>query len=199
MWWGMLFCWRCLEGKLWLALEPLKWHKEGKHRVHHIYRACAYLGAAADIVDEDLTVLEDDWKTQFWQFRVHPIELPTSTLYSWVELYDSQIAWCHVAAYVNDMGKSPSSNITSSTSIHHVDVWKRNMVAIAAPVIATMGADMNDLLDVRRERYGETQAVLWAGFAFTDDIILILVSAMLGALGAQEWDRISEVLQDTDE
>ena len=166
MWWGMLFCWRCLEGKLWLALEPLKWHKEGKHRVHHIYRACAYLSAAADIVDEDLTVLEDDWKTQFWQFRVHPIELPTSTLYSWVELYDSQIAWCHVAAYVNDMGKSPSSNITSSTSIHHVDVWKRNMVAIAAPVIATMGSDMNDLLDVRRERYGETQAVLWAGFAF---------------------------------
>ena len=195
MWWGMLFCWRCLEGKLWLALEPLKWHKEGKHRVHHIYRACAYLGAAADIVDEDLTVLEDDWKTQFWQFRVHPIELPTSTLYSWVELYDSQIAWCHVAAYVNEMGKSPSSNITSSTSIHHVDVWKRNMVAIAAPVIATMGSDMNDLLDVRRERYDETQAVLWAGFAFTDDIILILVSAMLGALGAQEWDRISEVLR----
>ena len=44
-------------------------------------------GAAADIVHEDLTVLEDDWKTQFWQFRVHPIELPTSTLYAWVELY----------------------------------------------------------------------------------------------------------------
>ena len=123
MWWGMLFCWRCLDGRRWLALEPLKWHKEGKHRVHHIYRACAYLGAAADIVDEDLTVLEDDWKTQFWQFRGHPIELPTSTLYVWVELYDVQIAWCHVGAYVNDMGKSPSSNITSSTSIHHVEVW----------------------------------------------------------------------------
>ena len=195
VWWGMLFCWRCLEGRLWLALEPLKWHKEGKHRVHHIYRACAYLGAAADIVDEDLTVLEDDWKTQFWQFRVHPIELPTSTLYAWVELYDAQIAWCHVGAYVNDMGKSPSSNITSSTSIHHVEVWKRNMVDIAAPVIETMGAEMNDMLQVRRERFGEKQAVLWAGFAFTDDIILILVSAMLGALGAQEWDRISEVLK----
>ena len=195
MWWGMLFCWRCLEGKLWSRSEPLKWHKEGKHRVHHIYRACAYLGAAADIVDEDLTVIEDDWKTQFWQFRVHPIELPTSTLYAWVELYDCQIAWCHVAAYVNDMGKSPSSNITSSTSIHHVDVWKRNMVGIAAPVIATMGAEMNDMLEVRRERFGEKQAVLWAGFAFTDDIILVMVSAMLGALGAQEWDRLSEVLK----
>ena len=195
MWWGMLFCWRCLEGKLWRALEPLKWHKEGKHRVHHIYRACAYLGAAADIVQEDLTVLEDDWKTQFWQFRVHPIELPTSTMYAWVELYSSQIAWCHVAAYVNDMGKSPSSNITSSTSIHHVEVWKRNMVAIAAPVIATMGEEMNDMLDTRRERFGEMQALLWAAFAFTDDIILILVSAVLGALGAQEWDRISEVLK----
>ena len=195
MWWGMLFCWRCLEGKLWRALEPLKWHKEGKHRVHHIYRACAYLGAAADIVQEDLTVLEDDWKTQFWQFRVHPIELPTSTMYAWVELYSSQIAWCHVAAYVNDMGKSPSSNISSSTSIHHVEVWKRNMVAIAAPVIATMGEEMNDMLDTRRERFGEMQALLWAAFAFTDDIILILVSAVLGALGAQEWDRISEVMK----
>ena len=109
-------------------------------------------------MDEDLTVIEDDWKTQFWQFRVHPIELPTSTLYAWVELYDYQIAWSHVGAYVNDMGKSPSSNITSSTSIHHVDVWKRNMVAISAPMIATMGAEMNDMLEVRRERYGAKQA-----------------------------------------
>jgi hypothetical protein len=140
-------------------------------------------------------VLEDDWKTQFWQFRVHPIELPTSTMYAWVELYSHQIAWCHVAAYVNDMGKSPSSNITSSASIHHVEVWRRNMVAIAAPVIATMGDEMNDMLDTRRERFGEMQALLWAAFAFTDDIILILVSAVLGALGAQEWDRISEVLK----
>ena len=94
------------------------------------------------------------------------------------------------------MGKSPSSNITSSTSIHHVDVWKRNMVAIAAPVIATMGAEMNDMLDVRaRTISARCRQCCGQAFAFTDDIILILVSAMLGALGAQEWDRISEVLK----
>ena len=56
------------------------------------------------------------------------------------------------------------------------------MVEIAAPVIATMGEEMNEMLDTRRERFGDMQALLWAAFAFTDDIILILVSAVLGAL-----------------
>jgi hypothetical protein len=173
--------------RAWEPLEPLKWHKECKHRVQHIYTVGAYLGAVCDIDGDSVYCIQDDYRWRFWNFGLHGSELPYATMYL-VVIIDGRACWCLVFELVNNMGRSPASNICSHFSICHVQSWERRMDDLAEPVVDAMCNEVKELVEARRTRLGARQARLWWGGAYTDDVILLLKGAALAAIAAREWD-----------
>ena len=188
VWWGMLFCRPCLSGEAWHHLEPLKWHKECKHRIPHVYAAAGVLRAVCDIDGDDVYAIEDDWNWMFWQFKTHPSDWPLATLLAVVKL-GTRFAFSEVGERVGNMGRSAMSNICSHTSIRHLQSWETEMDVVAKPIVAAMSQQVRDVVAQREHRLGHPHGRLfWAG-VFTDNVIILCKGAQLAAAAASLWDR----------